>query len=239
MRILYIPTFNKITDIDIFFKNKKELKTKNPEIIIVSGGDGSLLHAMQNYWSYNVPFLGIAAGTKNFLMSDFSLEEIIEIAKMSKKEFTKKYSLITTRSMKVLVNRVKSNGEKNIIFSSVAFNDIILGGSVMDFNKFSIRNGIIKGMGILISTPLGSTAFNANNNGEIIRNLSSKKKIFSTLVSENNFKQIIKKIPKIKILSERNNVSLYVDGTTKIFTLKYRDIVSVKPHTKHILVRKK
>jgi len=239
MRILYIPTFNKITDIDIFFKNKKELKTKNPEIIIVSGGDGSLLHAMQNYWSYNVPFLGIAAGTKNFLMSDFSLEEIIEIAKMSKKEFTKKYSLITTRSMKVLVNRVKSNGEKNIIFSSVAFNDIILGGSVMDFNKFSIRNGIIKGMGILISTPLGSTAFNANNNGEIIRNLSSKKKIFSTLVSENNFKQIIKKIPKIKILSERNNVSLYVDGTTKIFTLKYRDIVSVKPHTKHTLVRKK
>jgi len=223
-KILYIPTYNKITDIDRYFFNKKELVEKNPDIIVVSGGDGSLLHAIQSYKDYNVPFLGIASGTKNFLMKDFSLNDIKDMINCDSIKSK------TIHSLKVSVNRFRSNNTDNIIFKSVFINDIVLGGSVMDFNTFQFNNHIVKGMCMIISTPLGSTAFNANIGGEIISNLKEESVIFSSLASEKNFSEKISfnNIPDIQIKSKRNSIKLFIDGTTKIFELKYGDIIQVR-----------
>jgi len=227
MRILYIPNHNKETYIDTFFKTRypESLIEKKPELIIVSGGDGSLLHAIQDYKYLKVPFFGIAAGTKNFLMNNIEIEDIQKI-------FKRKFNIIKASTLKVSVNRICSNNTKNIIFESSVTNDIVLGGEIMDFNTFNIENKIIKSMGIVISTPLGSTAFHYNNWGKIIKNIDSNEIGVATIVSDRSQKinKIInlKKSIEIKILSERSIVSLFIDGTTKIFKLKYGDIIEIK-----------
>jgi len=235
IKILYIPTYNKITDIDRYFYNKKELSEKNPDLIIVSGGDGSLLHAIQSYKDLNVPFLGIAAGTRNFLMKDMSLLNIRNIQKIND---INNLNMINIHTLSVSVNRVRTNGTENIIFKSSFINDIVVGGSIMDFNSFQFDNTNIKGMGLILSTPLGSTAFNANIDNEIIQDLKEESVMFSSIACENNFSNKINfnEIPEIQIKSERNAVKLFVDGTTKIFDLKYGDIIKVIKDTQYRLI---
>jgi len=219
--ILYIPNHNKTTKIDKKFK--KYTKEKNPDIIIVSGGDGSLLHAIQSYRYLNTPFLGVAAGTKNFLMDKINEKTI---KKLIKDKIS--YKIVKISTIRVKVNRKRTNDTDNIIFESSAINDIVIGSSIMDFNTFSYKNKIIKGMGIIISTPIGSTGFNLNNGGKVIKDLESNVVAISTIASEDNFFEIEKnnQIKNIEILSERNNVKLFIDGTAKIFELKKGDIVS-------------
>ena len=219
--ILYIPNHNKTTKIDKKFK--KYTKEKNPDIIIVSGGDGSLLHAIQSYRYLNTPFLGVAAGTKNFLMDKINEKTI---KKLIKDKIS--YKIVKISTIRVKVNRKRTNDTDNIIFESSAINDIVIGSSIMDFNTFSYKNKIIKGMGIIISTPIGSTGFNLNNGGKVIKDLESNVVAISTIASEDNFFEIEKnnQIQNIEILSERNNVKLFIDGTAKIFELKKGDIVS-------------
>jgi NAD kinase/nicotinic acid mononucleotide adenylyltransferase len=40
------------------------------DLIVVIGGDGSMLHAIQNHWRRRVPFLGVNAGHLGFLLND-------------------------------------------------------------------------------------------------------------------------------------------------------------------------
>ncbi len=42
----------------------------DPNLIVVFGGDGSMLHAIQQHWRRRVPFLGVNAGHLGFLLND-------------------------------------------------------------------------------------------------------------------------------------------------------------------------
>jgi NAD+ kinase len=230
MKILYIPTFNKKTDIDNYFykENKKAITEQNPEMILVSGGDGSLLHAIQDYQYKKVPFIGVAAGTLNFLMNEFTIEKI----KTLKKE---DLNIIKEHSLKIEVQRKRSNGSKKIVFKAIAMNDIVLGGRIMDYNSFNIK-GIkeeinLKGMGLIFTTAIGSTAFYFNNGGKPIKKIGKGIVGISSIVSErkNSFdkKVKIKKEINIEIKSERNICSIYIDGNTQVFELKKGDNIII------------
>ena len=232
MNFLYIPTFNKETDIDKHIKKYKNkyLTNKNPEFIVVSGGDGSLLHAIQDYSYLNIPFYGISAGTKNFLMNKTSIKDL------DNKNFLTSIVNIEAYSLKIKVERYRSNGSKKVVFNSIAMNDIVFGGNIMDFNSFEIKNFkqntiSFKGMGLIFSTSIGSTAFYYNNNGEIIKDIEKPIIGISSIVSEreNSFYEHLELNGSIfvKIKSTRNKCSLFVDGQTKIFDLKENDIIEI------------
>jgi len=232
MKILYIPTFNKTTEIDSFFqKNKSEtFFEKNPDIIFVSGGDGSLLHAIQEYQHLNVPFFGIANGTKNFLMNEVSVKDLHD------KKFYR-FETIETPTIKIKVKRRRSNGTKYNIFKAIATNDVVFGNRIMDYNTFYI-SGIgsfdfdIKGMGLIFSTAIGSTAFFQNNHGKILKDLRNGTIGVASIVAEkdkafNEHITLDKKL-KVRIDSERNSCSIYIDGETKVFKLKKGDEVIIE-----------
>ena len=44
------------------------------DLIIVIGGDGSMLHALHHYMDLNIPFYGINSGSVGFLMNNFHIQ---------------------------------------------------------------------------------------------------------------------------------------------------------------------
>lgn len=108
----------------------------------------------------------------------------------------------------------------------------------MDYHEFKITNlkeesFFIKGMGLIISTPLGSTAFHYNNGGTIIEDINSQEIAISSIVSEREkaFK-IMKKMEsekvKIKLISNRADAAVFIDGQTKVFKIIPNDKIILK-----------
>lgn len=144
------------------------IKEDNPDLILVSGGDGSLLHAIQNYNHFQAPFLGRSAGTLNFLMNKFSDDRRI-INDLINKRLSLNY--IKTRGIKVSIE----NQDRDKQTLGTAVNDVVFGSSIMGYHSFklnskdfSFRNFKLKGTGICISTELGSTAYNFNLGGPVL-----------------------------------------------------------------------
>lgn len=157
-------TINKNSDytIDSSFtvKDKKSL-IKDSDIIIVLGGDGSLLETARNSADLSKPFLGVNYGKLGFL-ADVKESEIIERIEMIEKGeyFTEE--------------RIMLNGfyeGKKIC----ALNDIVLDrGYSQRMLKVSVDiNGkyftTYTSDGVIISTPTGSTAYNMSAHGPILQ----------------------------------------------------------------------
>lgn len=268
MNILYIPSHNKETAIDSFFKEHypETLTCKSPDFILVSGGDGSMLHAIQDYIHLNVPFFGIAAGTLNFLMNkienpsfinpypslstdnvlpDPDSEVFSSLKNLSK--FLLNLEIIRTNLLNIKIERQKSNKEWYTVFKAFAANDIVIGNSIMDFNEFLVKRKFIesmdnqnidfsefsfKGMALCVSTPLGSTAFHYNNGGKIIENLDKKEIAISSVVAERDKafeeKFILKNKLVVKLVSNRVESAVYIDGQTKVFKISCNDKIVIK-----------
>lgn len=139
------------------------LTEKRPELYLVAGGDGAMLHAIHNTIDTDIPYLGKALGSFNFLMNN--IDDDISIIK-SLLDNTIKIETFTTYAIKAYLNG-KEIGQ--------AVNDVILGNKLYDYFTFNISTESkdledfeVKGSGICISTAIGSTAFNYNNGGRIL-----------------------------------------------------------------------
>ncbi len=139
------------------------LTEENPDIYLVAGGDGAMLHFINETIDSHIPYLGKALGTFNFLMN-----KIDDNVKVIQDLIDDKYELEIFNSFAI---EATLDGEK----LGEAVNDIILGEKLTGYHTFNIstengdfENFEIKGSGLCISTPIGSTAFNFNNNGRIL-----------------------------------------------------------------------
>lgn len=138
---------------------------ENADIIIVIGGDGSLLHAMHKYMNLKIPFYGINAGSVGFLMNDFHIKNFITNLKEAKA--TKLYPL-----------EMQVTDINNEVSKALAINEVSIFRKTNQLAKFDIEINGIKRMqlsadGALVSTPAGSSAYNLSAGGHIIP-LSSK-----------------------------------------------------------------
>ena len=166
MKIKYI--YNKDKRTEKFFKLIKNkfpeiLDEKNPDIYLVSGGDGAMLHAIHESIEGNIPYFGKALGTFNFLMNKIEDDENVIRGIL---DDSIKLEYYTSNAIAVYLDKVKI-GE--------AVNEIVLGESIMGYSTFNIttehgdfKDFEVKGSGICISTSIGSTAFNFNNGGRIL-----------------------------------------------------------------------
>ncbi|MFO7564469.1 MAG: NAD(+)/NADH kinase, partial [Enhygromyxa sp.] len=77
MRIKYIKSSDKrAKEFNEFIESKYPhiLSTKQPELILIAGGDGAMMHAIRKYNEMDIPFFGVAKGTFNFLMNEIKNE---------------------------------------------------------------------------------------------------------------------------------------------------------------------
>lgn len=132
--------------------------------IIVTGGDGTILHAIRKYADRGKPFLGINRGTRGFLLNPIK----------NFKDFAflltnfDQHKLIELNLLKATF--IKNDGKK---ITARAFNDVFLNalpgtavtGNIKGGNGFHQN---FKGDGIIIATPQGSTAYNHSAGGSIL-----------------------------------------------------------------------
>lgn len=149
------------------------MEEDKPEIILASGGDGTLLHAIQKYGNYEVPFLGIARGTLNFLMNKVCEEEVANFLNKLQSDQLQINSITTTKLSVSIRKSPESSENKDKIGEAV--NEIAIGTDIMGYHGFlinskdrSFQDFGLKGSGICVSTDLGSTGYNFNLGGAVL-----------------------------------------------------------------------
>jgi NAD+ kinase len=135
------------------------------DLVIVVGGDGSLLGAARELAAYNIPVLGVNRGNLGFL-TDIKPEEVYEkLDEVLKGEFTVENRFL----IDAFVHR---NGEH--IGEGSALNDVILRpGEKARLIRFDlyIEGELVynqRSDGLIVSTPTGSTAYALAAGGPIM-----------------------------------------------------------------------
>ncbi len=130
------------------------------DLIIVFGGDGTLLRAARNYLEHNIPILGINMGTVGFL-TDIKIEDFESVIK------------------DVLVGNCEIE-ERNLVCASFGNNSVyglneivIHSGAYTQLMRYrlSVNEKIVyeqRSDGLIIATPTGSTAYALSAGGPII-----------------------------------------------------------------------
>ncbi|MDA0775562.1 MAG: NAD(+)/NADH kinase [Proteobacteria bacterium] len=130
------------------------------DLIIVFGGDGTLLRAARNYLEHNIPILGINMGTVGFL-TDIKIEDFESVIK------------------DILVGNCEIE-ERNLVCASFGNNSVyglneivIHSGAYTQLMRYrlSVNEKIVyeqRSDGLIIATPTGSTAYALSAGGPII-----------------------------------------------------------------------
>ena len=131
------------------------------DVILALGGDGLMLHALHTYLNLEKPIFGLNCGTVGFLMNKQSEEDLT--SRVAKAEETSVYPLE--------MQATTASGETH---TKLAFNEVsVLRYSHQSANVRLTINGIqrianLMCDGIMVSTPMGSTAYNLSAHGPII-----------------------------------------------------------------------
>ena len=137
----------------------KEQGLKNSDFIIAIGGDGTILHIAQDAVRYDVPVLGINAGRVGFLAT-IEREETELIAKIASGDYQIENRMLIeasvgTENCWAVNDIVLTRGE----YSRIVDNDILCDGNPI----YSLR-----GDGVILSTPTGSTAYAMSAGGPVV-----------------------------------------------------------------------
>ncbi len=146
------------------FASHDEIKNK-ADLLIVLGGDGTLISSNRIISGKNIPILGINLGRLGFL-TETKVDEAMDTVK---KVLSGKYKY--DNRMK-LYSEIFNNGEK--VFETEVINDIVINkgalARIIDI-EVSIDGqfvNIYRADGLIISTPTGSTAYTLAAGGAII-----------------------------------------------------------------------
>lgn len=141
----------------------KMIKNYPPEVsdvIIVIGGDGSMLHALHRYIDLDIPFYGINAGSIGFLMNNFYPNDFLR--NLTESKVTRLYPL-----------EMHAVNIYNKSYSALAINEVSIFRTSNQATKFKIQIDNVERIelsadGALVSTPAGSSAYNLSAGGSII-----------------------------------------------------------------------
>ena len=131
-------------------------------MVVVIGGDGTILAAARQLHNTTVPILGVNLGTKGF-MTTLESDELDKVVSAARGEMR------LSRRMKLDVSVIR--GGKTVLRDS-ALNDAVLHG-YGDCVKMTVccngeRITQFSGDGVILSTPTGSTGYSMSAGGPIV-----------------------------------------------------------------------
>ncbi|MCX8110086.1 MAG: NAD(+)/NADH kinase [Syntrophorhabdaceae bacterium] len=220
------------------FENKVELEHvgEGADLIIVLGGDGTMLAVARYLKGRDVPILGVNLGGLGFL-TEISVEEM---PIMLEKIVSGQYKISTRMMLDVSVIRDgKEVFEFSVLNDAVITKDAL--ARIIDIEVYvnSVYLTTYKADGLIFSTPTGSTGYSLSAGGPIL--YPSLKNIIVTPICPHMLTNRPLILPEdvsmmavFKSMDER--VVLTIDGQIG-FPLEYRDEVVVKksPHTVRLI----
>ena len=138
-----------------------QVELSDAEIIVAVGGDGAMLNALRESISSDLPVFGLNRGNIGFLMNNFSEFDLIKRLEKAKE--------IIVHPLEMLVSDVENNEYKEM-----AVNEVSIFRSTHQSAMISIKIDETERLseltcdGIMVATPVGSTAYNLSAHGPII-----------------------------------------------------------------------
>ena len=134
--------------------------TSKADLIIVFGGDGTLLASARRYLKFNIPILGINMGTVGFL-TDIKIEDFESVIK----DIIDGNCKIEERNLvSATFNNTTVYGLNEIVIHSGAYTQLMR-------YRLSVNEKVVyeqRSDGLIIATPTGSTAYALSAGGPII-----------------------------------------------------------------------
>jgi len=138
-----------------------EIPPEQAEMIVALGGDGFMLETLHRYLERRVPIFGMHRGTVGFLMNGYDPERLPE--RLARAQSVALYPL------EMIATDVRREEHR-----ALAINEVSLLRQTRQAAKIRIRvDGVtrldeLSGDGVLVATPVGSTAYNFSAHGPII-----------------------------------------------------------------------
>ena len=145
---------------DLLTSLSHEEFTSKADLIIVFGGDGTLLASARRYLKFNIPILGINMGTVGFL-TDIKIEDFESVIK----DIIDGNCKIEERNLvSATFNNTTVYGLNEIVIHSGAYTQLMR-------YRLSVNEKVVyeqRSDGLIIATPTGSTAYALSAGGPII-----------------------------------------------------------------------
>ncbi len=160
----WVQTHATVVHSDITFDSRPALATR-PDLLIVLGGDGTLIAAVHGLREQQLPIVGVNLGKLGYL-ADFTIDDLEREG-----EFLFSGQLPITRRAMISVC-VERNGTRTC--HSPAVNDcVILAGRPFHMIQMTVavdgdEVASVRGDGLIVATPSGSTAHNLAAGGPIL-----------------------------------------------------------------------
>ena len=145
----------------VLIKRYNQTKLELSDVIIAIGGDGMLLKALRNSIEKNKPVFGLNKGNVGFLMNELSFDNLENRIQTARK----------VKMHPLFMSAHKINGN---ICTELAVNEVSILRQTHQAAHLKItvdkkeRLNELVCDGILVSTPIGSTAYNLSARGPII-----------------------------------------------------------------------
>ena len=131
------------------------------DIIVALGGDGFMLETLHRYLDRKVPFYGMHRGSVGFLMNNYSPDGLKE--RIARAEPVEIHPLEMT-----------ARDARGQMYSALAINEVSLTRQGRQVAKIKIivdgqvRLPELMADGVMVATPIGSTAYNLSAHGPIV-----------------------------------------------------------------------
>ena len=231
--------FLKSKDVNIYtecekIKDQYSLKMINEEalkdcaVVIILGGDGTILKFCREYGKYEIPVLGINLGRVGALasMKLTNYKELIE------KYLSSDFYVAKNLTLKCSVNyKNGNNSEEFLVYNDVvlhrgAFLQMLPLEVAIDNTKFDT----IYADGIIVATPSGSSAYNFSAGGPLLSHGSNCYVITPVCSQTRDFSSlVVSKDEKVtlKVKEASTECFLTIDGR-ELYPLSRGDVVMVE-----------
>ena len=156
---IYIDEISQYQNSEVKVLDHEEL-VKKVDLIIVFGGDGTLLNSARQYLNYEIPILGVNMGNVGFL-TDISVDNF-DLA--IKEILSGKFKIEERNLVSAKFNENHLYGLNEVVIHSGAYAQLMR--YRLSVNKKAVYEQ--RSDGLIIATPTGSTAYSLSAGGPII-----------------------------------------------------------------------
>lgn len=134
------------------------------DLLIVLGGDGSLLGVARTFAPFKKPILGINMGRLGYMV-ELEKSDLNDLERLFNKDYTIEKRMMLSASV------FRDNKE---VFSGIALNDVVVAKgalSRMVHLEISADNNLVNSYhadGVVVATPTGSTAYSMSAGGSVV-----------------------------------------------------------------------